>query len=311
MGTPEFAVPSLEILVNNGFEIAAVVTAPDKPAGRGQSISQSAVKRFALSRNLPVLQPERLKDEGFLSALRALKADLQVVVAFRMLPEVVWNMPPLGTINLHASLLPAYRGAAPINWAIINGEKETGITTFKLQHEIDSGQILLQQKIVIGETMNAGDLHDEMMKRGAELLLRTVKLMEGSLAEGTALPALQQDESKVSHAPKIFRDTCRIGWQAAAQRVHNLVRGLSPYPAAYTVLVQDGREWQLKIFSSRLCADEGRPAGSCISDGRTFLKIQCGQGALEVLELQIEGKKRMSTEDFLRGFKLSGDVKFV
>ncbi len=311
MGTPEFAVPCLEILYNAGYEIAAVVTVADKPAGRGQSLSQSAVKQFAVSKGLKVLQPLKLKDPGFLNELSTLKADLQVVVAFRMLPEAVWDMPPLGTINLHASLLPAYRGAAPINWAIINGEKETGLTTFKLQHEIDSGQILFQEKIKIEEGETAGVLHDKMKTAGATLLLKTVREIEDRTQRGEPLPLVVQEESRVSHAPKIFKETCRVRWDEPAQKIHNLVRGLSPYPAAFAILVNEGRQYQLKIFSAATEPGKTVTPGAVDSDGKTSLKVQCAEGCLVLLEIQLEGKKRMRAEEFLRGFKMAEDCHFI
>ena len=235
MGTPEFAVPSLEkIFRMQVMNIVAVITAPDKPSGRGMQINESAVKKYALSKNLKILQPEKLKAPEFIEELKSLKADLQIVVAFRMLPEIVWNMPPMGTINLHASLLPQYRGAAPINWAIINGEKETGVTTFKLQHEIDTGNILLQKKIPIRPDETAGELHDEMMEAGASLLLQTIdELIKGSLKE---TPQPQQQNNILHHAPKIFTETCEINWEKSADDIYNLIRGLSPYPAAFTFL---------------------------------------------------------------------------
>ena len=242
MGTPEFAVASLDALVNEGFNIVGVVTAPDKPAGRGMKVSESAVKKYAVMRNLKILQPEKLKNPDFLQELKNLNADLQVVVAFRMLPEVVWNMPPLGTINVHASLLPKYRGAAPINWAIINGETETGVTTFKLTHEIDTGNILLQKKIQIADDQIAGEVHDKLMKEGAELLVETIRKMISNDIEEKK----QQTTGHAIHAPKIFTDTCRIDWNRTVAEVHNLVRGLSPYPGAFTEL--EGKT--LKIFRS-------------------------------------------------------------
>src|SRR4051812_8854966 len=251
MGTPEFAVPSLDILLKNNFEVAAVVTSPDRPAGRGQQLQQSAVKQYAVAHNLPVLQPEKLKDENFINALKAFKADLQIVVAFRMLPEVVWNMPAMGTFNLHASLLPKYRGAAPINWAIINGEKETGVTTFKLKHEIDTGNVLFREKIAIGERMNAGELHDALMETGSGLMLKTVTEINKSFEGGQELTFIPQDDSSTCHAPKLFKETCRINWYSGPEALYNLIRGLSPYPAAYTELKNEAGELQsVKIFAS-------------------------------------------------------------
>jgi methionyl-tRNA formyltransferase len=298
MGTPEFAVPSLERIVNAGYEVAAVITAPDKPAGRGLQMNQSALKKFALSKGLNVLQPEKLKDPKFLEDLKSLNADLQIVVAFRMLPEVVWNMPPLGTINLHASLLPQYRGAAPINWAIINGEKETGVTTFKLKHEIDTGNILMQQKIKIGDLETAGELHDRMMNMGADLVLKTIYgLTEGSLKETKQ----NENAGKSLHlAPKIFTETCEIKWHKNAEEIYNLIRGLSPYPCAFTYL----KERKLKVFRAekKIEATDSLP-GTLITDHHSIFKFACKNGYIIPTELQLEGKKKMTIDNFLRGFR--------
>ncbi len=305
MGTPEFAVPSLEKIFNAGYEIPAVITAPDKAAGRGMQLNESAVKKFALSKNLKILQPEKLKNSEFLNELKKLRADLQVVVAFRMLPEVVWNMPSMGTINLHASLLPQYRGAAPINWAIINGEKETGVTTFKLQHEIDTGNILLQKKIKIGEDETAGELHNEMMETGADLLLQTIQDLQKNNLKEIEQPDIQQatgnrQQANFHHAPKIFRETCKINWEKNAEEIYNLIRGLSPYPAAFTFL----KEKKIKIFKAeKEIRDVKENAGEIISDKKTFLKFVCNNGYLSIKELQIEGKKKMNVADFLRGWR--------
>lgn len=300
MGTPEFAVGVLERLVHEGCNIVGVVTAPDKPAGRGMELSQSAVKKFALQHGLNILQPVKLKDPEFLDQLRLLHADLQVVVAFRMLPEQVWNMPPLGTINLHASLLPKYRGAAPINWAIINGEAETGITTFKLQHAIDTGDVLMQEKIAIREDETAGELHDEMKMLGASLVHETLK----RYCEGALNPVPQSvmvSETDIPTAPKIHTDTCRINWSATSQQVYNLVRGLSPYPGAFTTL--DGKI--LKVFSASFQLDEKvNNEGQCETDQKTFLRFAAKDGWVYLKELQLEGKKRMKIEDFLRGYRI-------
>lgn len=299
MGTPEFAVASLDALVQAGFYIVGVITAPDKPGGRGMQLQQSAVKQYAVSKGLNVLQPEKLKNPEFLEQLRALQADLQVVVAFRMLPEVVWNMPQKGTINLHASLLPQYRGAAPINWAVINGEKETGVTTFKLQHEIDTGNILLQEKLVIGDHETAGQLHDRMKVTGASLLVRTVRgLADGSLQD---TPQAQFSvAASLKHAPKIFTETCRIDWTRPVDEIFNLVRGLSPYPAAFTSL--DGRLLKIYNATKEQTTPNAAP-GSLDTDGKTWLRFAAADGYLYVTELQLEGKKRMRTEDFLKGFR--------
>lgn len=299
MGTPEFAVASLQKMVEAGCNIAAVVTAPDKPAGRGMELQQSAVKKYALEKGLKVLQPEKLKSPEFIEALRSLNARLQVVVAFRMLPEVVWNMPPLGTINVHGSLLPQYRGAAPINWAIINGEKYTGVTTFKLQHEIDTGNILLQEKIAIRDDETAGELHDEMKEVGADLLVKTLTgIASNDIAE---VPQSQTPDSGAwKHAPKIFNETCTINWQHTTNDIYNLIRGLSPYPAAFTTL--HGKK--LKIFrAEKENRNNSAETGSVETDGKTYLRFACLDGYIRITELQLEGKKKMKVEDFLRGYR--------
>lgn len=310
MGTPEFAVASLDALVKAGCHIVGVITAPDKPAGRGMQLQQSAVKKFAVEHGLKVLQPEKLKQAGFLEELRSLQADLQVVVAFRMLPEAVWNMPPLGTINVHGSLLPDYRGAAPINWAVINGEDQTGVTTFKLQHEIDTGDILLQETMPIGEDETAGEVHDRMKDIGAALLVKTVR----GLADGSLKPIPQSDGlrrtgdhssdgDRRTKAPKIHTDTCRINWDETMENIHNLIRGLSPYPGAFTIM----NEKMLKIFRSKKEAGFPRETeGEYETDGKTFLKFSCADGYIHALELQMEGKKRMPVEEFLRGYRFNG-----
>jgi methionyl-tRNA formyltransferase len=307
MGTPEFAVPSLNKLHEAGYDIVAVVTAPDKLAGRGMHLTQSAVKKYALEKNLKILQPEKLKDPAFIEELRSLKADVQVVVAFRMLPEIVWDMPPMGTINLHGSLLPQYRGAAPINWAIINGEKQTGVTTFKLQHEIDTGNILLQQKIDIADDETAGSLHDTMMNVGAELLLKTINQLEaGTLQEinQQSAPDSYRDSNQQStilrHAPKIFTETCEINWNNDVNEIYNLIRGLSPYPAAFTFL----KEKKLKIYSAeKELNNEVNEPGEIFTDHRSFLKFAARDGFISLKEIQLEGKKRMNITDFLRGWR--------
>lgn len=295
MGTPEFAVASLSKLVDEDCHIVGVITAPDKPAGRGMELQQSAVKKYALGKGLTVLQPEKLKDPQFLETLKSLNADLQIVVAFRMLPEVVWNMPPMGTLNLHGSLLPQYRGAAPINWAIINGEKITGVTTFKLKHEIDTGDVLLSEEIKIEEEENAGTLHDKMKEIGAEVLFKTVLgLAENNIQEKP------QSNLNIKHAPKIFTETCKIDWSKTAEEIHNLIRGLSPYPAAFTFL----DEKKLKVFSAKkeINTPQVNP-GLFETDGKTFLRYACADGYIHLLELQLEGKKKMKIEDFLRGYR--------
>ena len=300
MGTPAFAVASLNALVQAGCQIVTVITAPDKPGGRGMALQQSAVKQYAVEKNLPVMQPEKLRAPDFLGALRVLKADLQVCVAFRMLPEAVWNMPPMGTINLHASLLPQYRGAAPINWAVINGEKETGVTTFKLKHEIDTGNILLQERLPIDPEDTAGTMHDKLMEAGAILLLETVQhLATGDLKES---PQLLSTNETLHHAPKIFTETCEIDFNNPVGTVQNLVRGLSPYPAAFTFL--NGKK--LKIFQSAII--EEKPSietGLYQTDGKSYLQFACNNGYLAITELQLEGKKRMPVEDFLRGHRFN------
>lgn len=296
MGTPEFAVPALELLVQNNWTVVGVITAPDKPKGRGQKLIPSPVKEAALKHGLNILQPTNLKSPEFQDELRALKADLQIVVAFRMLPEAVWDMPPIGTFNLHASLLPNYRGAAPINWAIINGEKETGVTTFFLKHEIDTGSIIFQEKVAILPEDDLGSLYEKLMELGAKLVLKTVEAIAAD--EVVALP---QDESKaMHHAPKIFKETGEIDWANSAESIHNLIRGLSPHPAAWTSL--DGKF--CKIFKTDVSEENLSKVafGNYSSDGKTFLKFQTGAGSLEILELQLEGKKRMKIGDFLRGY---------
>ena len=299
MGTPEFAVPSLEILINHGWNVVAVITAPDKPKGRGQKMIPSPVKECALKYDIPVLQPTNLKSPEFLEDLKNFHADIQVVVAFRMLPEVVWNMPPKGTFNLHASLLPNYRGAAPINWAIINGEKETGITTFFLKHEIDTGSIIFQEKEPILEEDNIGSLYERLMNKGANLVLKTIE----AVAEGNIEAKPQDERMAIHHAPKIFKETCEIHWEKPAKEIHNLVRGLSPYPAAWTTL--DGKN--CKIFRTEITNSniEGMEPGKFQTDGKTYLRLQTGEGCLNILELQLEGKKRLGIEEFLRGYKMS------
>jgi len=313
MGTPEFAVPVLDILIKNNFNVVGVITVPDKPAGRGQQVQQSAVKKYALQHDLKLLQPEKLKDEKFISELRALNPDLQIVVAFRMLPEVVWNMPKLGTYNLHASLLPSYRGAAPINRAIINGEKQTGVTTFKLQHDIDTGNILFSEKVNIDDNDNAGDLHDKLMEKGAALILKTVKEIEKSVTENKSLNFKSQDDSHATHAPKLTKETCRINWTKPVSEIHNLVRGLSPYPAAFCEIVNGEQAPQLlKIFKTKaeVCEHEFTN-GLLNTDNKTYLKVYCTGGTLEIIELQLQGKKRMLITEFLKGFKIKEGARLI
>jgi methionyl-tRNA formyltransferase len=294
MGTPEFAVPMLDILHHSEHEVVGVVTAPDKPAGRGMKLQQSDIKKYAVEHALNVLQPEKLKNEEFLNQLKSLNADLFVVVAFRMLPEVVWNMPPLGTINLHASLLPDYRGAAPINWAVINGEKETGVTTFKLQHEIDTGNIIFSDKVAIEETDNVGDVYQKLMNIGKDVLLKTVNAI--AIGDFPQLP--QAHIKEVKHAPKLHTETCRIDWNKSTEAIYNLIRGLSPYPAAFTML----NDKILKIYrAEKLYPATIKQAGNYETDGKTYLRFYTADGAIDCKKVQLEGKKKMSVEEFLRG----------
>ena len=298
MGTPEFAVPALEKLVENGWNVVGVITAPDKPQGRGQKLEGSPVKQAAERLGLHILQPTNLKNPEFQQELKDLKADLQIVMAFRMLPEAVWNMPPLGTFNLHASLLPDYRGAAPINWAIINGETETGVTTFFLKHEIDTGSIIFQEKVPIMPEDDLGTIYEKLMTIGAKLVVQTVE----AISKNEVNPQVQDESKARHHAPKIFKETGKIDWTQSAESIHNLVRGLSPYPAAWT----EFQDKTCKIFKSRMEKEDlsGKQSGEWITDGKSFLKFQTGSGTLEILELQLEGKKRMKIDEFLRGLKL-------
>lgn len=299
MGTPEFAVASLHKLVNAGCNIVGVITAPDKEAGRGMQLQQSAVKQYALEKNLHTLQPEKLKNPEFLAELKALNADLQIVVAFRMLPEIVWNMPPMGSVNLHGSLLPKYRGAAPINWAIINGETETGVTTFKLQHAIDTGNILMQASFAIAETDTAGDIHDTMKEIGATILVKTVEaLAQNTITESSQL-TLEENPESYPHAPKIFTETCKIDFKQTSLEVYNLIRGLAPYPAAFTFL--EGKK--LKIYRAEKFIESNTILpGYFRTDEKTFLHFITADGYINVLDMQLEGKKRMEIKDFLRGY---------
>ncbi len=304
MGTPDFAVETLRALVENQYNIVAVVTMPDKPAGRGHQLQYSAVKQYALSVGLPILQPERLKDEVFLEELRSYRADLQIVVAFRMLPEVVWAMPPLGTFNLHAALLPQYRGAAPLNWAVINGEKETGATTFFLKQEIDTGDMILQERLPIGDDENVGSVHDRLMTMGAGLVLRTVDLIIEGKAQRIPQPILPESEMKP--APKIFKETCQINFNQSAVAVHNFVRGLSPYPAAWAKLPIGGTEQTVKIYKTSPIISQHplQGAGGLSTDNKTYLRITTTDGYIDILELQLPGKKRMDIRSLLNGIKI-------
>ncbi len=311
MGTPEFAVPSLRALVAGGYRVVAVVTTPDKPAGRGQKVHQSDVKVAALELGLPVLQPEKLRAPEFVEAMRALQPDLGIVIAFRMLPEVIWSMPRLGTFNLHASLLPQYRGAAPINWAIINGERETGVTTFLLNHEIDKGAILAQARMPILPEDNVGTMYDKLMHRGTELVLDTVE----RLAAGDVTPVAQPeyDDGQLKPAPKLFKEDCRIDWSLPGRRIVDFVRGLSPYPAAWSGVVRDGESepaTSVKIFTARFeVARHGEQPGTLFSDGRT-LRVACADGWIWLDELQMAGKKRLPVRELLLGWRDVNNCSF-
>jgi methionyl-tRNA formyltransferase len=297
MGTPEFAVPSLEILVKNNYNIEAVVTAPDKPAGRGLQLQQSPIKKYALQKGIRILQPFKLRDPDFQQELKEIGANLFIVVAFRMLPEIIWQMPKYGTFNLHASLLPDYRGAAPINWAVINGEERTGLTTFFLKHEIDTGEIIFQENLKIPQDITAGELHDKMMQIGADLVLKTVQAIE----KGVPITKKQPEFSETKKAPKIFKDDCKINWVQDTKIIYNQIRGLSPYPGAWTIL--NGKK--LKIFHAdpEYVSPNNSP-GDINTDGKNYLKIATSDGSIMVKELQIEGRKRMSIVEFLRGFSI-------
>ena len=305
MGTPEFAVEPLRAILDAGYSVAAVITAPDKPAGRGQKLRFSAVKEFALSKNLPLLQPVSLKDPGFLDELKAIGANIQVVVAFRMLPEVVWQMSEFGTLNLHASLLPQYRGAAPINHVIINGETVTGLTTFFIEKEIDTGKIILSRKLPILPSDDAGTLHDRLMIAGGDVMLETLKMIAEGTVEAKSQYNLVHDNSMLSPAPKIFRKDCQINWNAPCQKIHNLVRGLSPFPGAFsTMAYENGIVKQVKIFrtSFKLSETEQLP-GTVFTDNRNLLTVSTADGKIFIEELQLEGKKRMTVSEFLRGLQ--------
>lgn len=312
MGTPEFAVPSLSTLIEKGFTIAGVITSPDKPAGRGQKKLESPVKRFALQHNLKILQPEKLKNPDFVAELEALKPDLQVVVAFRMLPEIVWNMPAKGTINLHASLLPQYRGAAPINWAIINGETKSGLTTFFIEKEIDTGNILFQKEVTVSSNYNAGDLHNILMDEGAKLVLKTVEtIKEGDFKETNQSQLINKDE-ELKSAPKIFKEDCYINWEQPVDKVYNLIRGLSPYPTAWCEIEKDDTIILLKIFKTEKNEENhSYEPGTIQTDGKNYCNVAVKNGFINIHTLQQAGKKRMDVKDFLRGFKDIGEYKMV
>lgn len=311
MGTPDFAVESLKILVENNYNIVGVVTAPDKPAGRGQQFHESAVKKYALTKGLTILQPEKLKNPIFIEQLQNLQADLQIIVAFRMLPEIVWDMPPYGSFNLHASLLPQYRGAAPINWAIINGEKETGVTTFFLQHAIDTGKIIFQEKTSIGENETAGDIHDKLMQMGAKLVLKTAQAIEINCYPQREQSLSSLANIKLREAPKIFKNDCKIDWSKNINEIHNKIRGLSPYPTAFTELISpEGKSYSIKLFSTEKEYAENplhknTKTQKIYKDAQNRLKVDVSGGYIYVTELQLAGKKRMTAMEFLRGFPLN------
>ncbi len=313
MGTPEFAVGSLKALIDSGFDVVAVVTAPDKPAGRGQKLQESDVKQYAKNFNIPILQPEKLKSPEFIDQLQSFRADLQVVVAFRMLPEVIWSMPRLGTINLHASLLPQYRGAAPINWAIINGDKKTGVTTFFIEKEIDTGKIIHSEEVEIADSDNAGVLHDKLMVTGANLLVKTVAAIQsGNYPQVDQVSSLPLTTLRV--APKIFKETCKVNWNNDLGDIYNFIRGLCPYPASWTHLQnqQNNETISAKIFETeKEIVLHSLTAGSILSDERTYLKVAVNQGFLKIKSIQLEGKKRLGIEEFLRGFKNIHSFRFV
>ena len=307
MGTPDFAVETLRVLIENDYNVVGVITSPDRPAGRGQKINESAVKKYAVEQGLTVLQPLKFKNEEFLAELKALNANLQIVVAFRMLPEVVWDMPEYGTFNLHASLLPQYRGAAPINWAIINGEKETGVTTFFINENIDTGAIIDQASLPINHNDSAGTLHDKMMNVGAELLLKTVNEIEAGLVKSKP----QNISEEIKHAPKIFKQDTVIDFNLSAEQVYDFIRGLSPYPAAACTIIDDGNEYGLKIYETEIIhkADKALMAGNIDTDGKKYVHIRCKKGVLSLKTLQVAGKKRMNVTELLNGFKLNNSAK--
>lgn len=298
MGTPEFAIPSLKILIENDFKVVAVVTALDKPRGRGRKLAPSPVKVFAVENNIPVLQPPNLKDQDFIQTLKAFGANLQIVVAFRMLPEIVWSMPEYGTINLHASLLPNYRGAAPINWVLINGEKKTGLTTFFIKQEIDTGNILLREEVDILPDDDAGSLHDRLMIIGGNLVLKTVQTVQ----TGDFTASVQEDSSDLKKAPKIFRDMCEIEWNKSGEEIRNFIRGLSPFPGAWTTL--NGKMYKIFRVEQKPGRKQDELIGNISTDSRSYLNIFCLNGVISILELQPEGKKRMNIEEFFRGNRI-------
>ncbi len=310
MGTPEFAVESLKTLVENKYNVVGVVTVPDKPAGRGQKIKTSPVKDYAMEAGIKVLQPERLKAEDFLAELKSLQAHLQIIVAFRMLPEQVWNMPPLGSFNLHGSLLPQYRGAAPINWAVINGDKETGVSTFFLKHEIDTGNIIDQKKMPIEHNDTAGTVHDKMMILGAALVLETVEKICAGTVSSRVQDELLDEKTILNPAPKIFKDDCKIDWNLPVKKVYDKIRGLSPYPAAWTEITDSkGKKIGLKIFDTEIDQEINLSPAQIHTDGKTSIYIGCKEGTLKINTLQLAGKKRMTAKELLNGYKQIADCK--
>ncbi|MBJ2175239.1 methionyl-tRNA formyltransferase [Aureibaculum sp. A20] len=307
MGTPDFAVGVLKALIENDYNVVGVITAPDRPSGRGRKLNQSAVKKYALEQDLPILQPTNLKNEFFLSELKELNANLQIVVAFRMLPKVVWQMPEIGTFNLHASLLPNYRGAAPINWAIINGETTTGVTTFFIDDKIDTGAILLKDEISIDKNDTAGTLHDKLMELGSGLVVKTVKLIEEGKVKTT--PQHQFDEDELKDAPKIFKDTCQIDWNLSLDEVYNKIRGLNPYPGAWTVLTNNEETFEMKIFNVKKEKEQHLHAIGKLVVGKSELKVALNNGYLIIEELQLPGKRKMKVSDLLNGYKFDQNAR--
>jgi len=305
MGTPEFAVGILDTILQNNYEVVGVITAADKPAGRGQKIKYSAVKEYALANHLPLLQPTNLKDESFLAELQALNANLQIVVAFRMLPKVVWDMPSLGTFNLHASLLPNYRGAAPINWAIINGETKTGVTTFFIDDKIDTGAMILNAETAIGTNESAGELHDRLMQLGSETVTQTLALLES----GKVTTTIQEDNAEIKTAYKLNKENCKIDWHQPASEIHNLIRGLSPYPAAWCFISDKGEEWNVKIYQSNIVIEAHTLAVGQLICTKKELKIAVRDGFIQIESLQFPGKKKMNTAEFLNGIQFTADAK--
>ena len=305
MGTPEFAVGILDTIIKNNYEVVGVITAADKPAGRGQKLKYSAVKEYALCHNIPLLQPLNLKDEAFLAELKTLNANLQIVVAFRMLPKVVWEMPSLGTFNLHASLLPNYRGAAPINWAIINGETKTGVTTFFIDDKIDTGAMILSSEIPIDENENAGNLHDRLMELGSKTVIDTLEMIE----KGNVSTVIQKDTADIKTAYKLNKENCKIDWTKSAQEINNLIRGLSPYPAAWCFFGDKNEEWNVKIYNATIISEEHNYAVGSLICSKKEMKIAVKNGFIQILSLQFPGKKKMNTPELLNGVAFSADAK--